>query len=187
MLVVSNVSKRFRGAAGEDVRFTFERIGYSCKMNELEAAIGLGAVEVYDAILSKRHDNLKYVLDRFERFSPFLSTIKEEAWERIGPHAIPIIVQESAPFTRAELAQFLEHNGIETRTLFNSMPTQCQGFKFLGYEPGDFPNAEYIGNNGIHLGCHQDLGIPEMAYVLETLHNFIASIQISRYRHCAPA
>jgi dTDP-4-amino-4,6-dideoxygalactose transaminase len=168
-------SKRFRGEGGEDVRFTFERIGYSCKMNELEAAIGLGALEIYEEILAKRHKNLLYVLNRFERFAPHLSTIREEPWERIGPHAIPIVVNEGAPFTRAELTAHLEKNGIETRTLFPSMPTQCPGFAFLGHALGEFPNAEYIGRQGLHIGVHQDLGEEDMAYVIDTLEGFLAA------------
>lgn len=170
---VTYCAKRFRGDGGEDVRFTFDRIGYSCKMNELEAAIGIGAMEVYNEILNKRHDNLIYVLERFDRFAPWLSTIKEEAHEQIGPHAIPIIINEGAPFTRAELTHLLERNGVETRTLFASMPTQCPGFAHLGYKLGQFPNAEYLGNNGIHIGCHQDVDISDMEYVLNLLGSFL--------------
>jgi dTDP-4-amino-4,6-dideoxygalactose transaminase len=166
-------AKRFSGKGGEDIRFTFERIGYSCKMNELEAAIGIGAMDEYHDILKKRHDNLVHVLNRFDQFSPYLRTIREEPHERIGPHAIPIIIQEEAPFSRIEFSQYLETNGIETRTLFNSMPTQCAGFDFLGYKYGEFPNAEYIGNNGIHIGCHQDVGISDMDYVIEIIRQFL--------------
>lgn len=166
-------AKRFRGKDGEDVRFNFDRIGYSCKMNELEAAIGIGAMGVYQDILKKRHKNLTYVLERFEQFSPWLSTIQEESYERIGPHAIPIIINEKAPFTRAQLTRHLEKNGIETRTLFASMPTQCPGFSFLGYSYGQFPVAEYLGHNGLHIGVHQNLGIPEMEYVLDSLTVFL--------------
>jgi len=167
--------KRFSGEGGEDIRFVFERIGYSTKMNELEAAIGIGAMNRYGEIVDKRHSNLKHVLDRFEQFQPFLRTIREESHEVIGPHAIPIIIQEEAPFTRVEFSAYLEQHGIETRTLFNSIPTQCRGFKFLGYEYGDFPNAEYIGNHAIHIGCHQELEIPDMEYVLETIQQFLQS------------
>ncbi|WP_298438385.1 DegT/DnrJ/EryC1/StrS family aminotransferase [Geobacter sp.] len=166
-------AKRFRGDGGEDIRFTFNRIGYSCKMNELEAAIGIGAMEVYHEILKKRHDNLMYILDRFDRFSPYLSTIKEEPHEQIGPHAIPIIINEEASFTRAQLTAYLEENGIETRTLFASMPTQCPGFAYLGHKTGDFPVAEFMGHNGIHIGVHQDVGIEEMDYVLNVLAGFL--------------
>ncbi len=170
---VTYCAKRFSGEGGEDVRFTFDRIGYSCKMNEMEAAIGIGAMEVYFEILKKRHDNLIHVLDRFDRFAPYLSSIKEEPHEQIGPHAIPIIINESASFTRAELTQHLEKNGIETRTLFASMPTQCPGFGYLGYRLGQFPNAEYMGHHGIHIGVHQDIGIEEMEYVLEIIGHFL--------------
>lgn len=165
--------KRFQGDDGEDIRFVFERVGYSCKMNELEAAIGLGNIEIYHDILDKRRHNLLYVLERFERFSPYLTTIEEEPGEQIGPHAIPIIVQEEASFSRNELVNYLEEHGIETRTLFASMPTQCAGFAYLGYELGQFPNAEYMGLNGLHIGVHHDLGLEEMDYVLETIERFL--------------
>jgi dTDP-4-amino-4,6-dideoxygalactose transaminase len=166
-------SKRFNGDDGEDIRFIFERIGYSCKMNELEAAIGIGNVGLYHKILEKRRQNLLYVLSRFEQFSPYLVTIKEEPHEQIGPHAIPIIIQKESPFTRAQLTEYLEKKGIETRTLFSSMPTQCPGFNYLGYQLGQFPAAEYMGKNGIHIGVHQDLGLEEMEYVLENIRSFL--------------
>ncbi len=169
--------KRFNGGNGEDIRFIFERIGYSTKMNEMEAAIGLSNIEIYQEIVEKRHQNLIYVLERFERFSPYLATIQEEPYEKIGPHAIPIIIQEEASFTRAQLTHYLEKNGIETRTLFASMPTQCAGFSYLGYREGEFPNAEYMGKHGIHIGVHQDLGQEEMEYVLETIGKFLESNQ----------
>jgi len=165
--------KRFQGDNGEDIRFVFERIGYSCKMNELEAAIGLGNIEIYQDILDKRRRNLIHVLERFERFSPYLATIEEGPEEQIGPHAIPVIVQEEASFSRAELINYLEEHGVETRTLFASMPTQCAGFAYLGYKLGQFPNAEYMGLNGLHIGVHHDLGLEEMDYVLETIGRFL--------------
>ena len=125
-------------------------------MNELEAAIGLGNIDIYHDIFEKRRQNLLYILERFKQFDPYLTTIEEASDEKIGPHAIPIIIQEEASFTRAELTNYLEKHGIETRTLFASMPTQCVGFAYLGYTQGQFPNAEYIGKHGIHIGVHQD-------------------------------
>ncbi|MCP3943382.1 MAG: DegT/DnrJ/EryC1/StrS family aminotransferase [Desulfobacteraceae bacterium] len=170
-------SKRFDEKTGEDLRFTFPRIGYSCKMNELEAAVGLGNMENYTNIVEKRYTNLKYVLDRFDKFSPYLSTIKEEEYEQIGPHAIPIIINEDASFTRAEFTHYIEENGIDTRTLFQSMPTQCPGFKSLGYEYGQFPVAEYMGHHGLHIGCHHDLEVEHMEYFLYHVEKFLTSHQ----------
>lgn len=167
-------AKRFQYGDNADIRFMFERIGFSAKMNELEAAIGLGNLDIYSDILNKRRENLYYLMKKFNKFSPYLVTIEKEPHEEIGPHALPIIVQEQAKFTRNQLVDFLEKKGIDTRNLFSSMPTQCPGFSFLGYKLGDFPNAEYIGENGIHIGVHQDLGKKECDYVLNIVEDFLS-------------
>jgi len=166
-------AKRFRYGEGMDIRFVFERIGYSGKMNELEAAIGLGTLDIYKQILRKRRRNLIGMMTKFKKFSPYLGTIEEGPDEKIGPHAFPIIIKEGAPFTRNQLVDFLEKNGIDTRNLFSSMPTQCPGFAFLGYRLGDFPEAEYIGNNGIHIGVHQDIEKEHIEYFIDTVERFL--------------
>lgn len=166
-------SKRFKSGDGVDIRFQFERIGYSSKMNELEAAVGLGNLDIFDEILEKKRRNLLSMIDKFQRFSQYLYTTNEEPYEKIGPHGFPIIVKEDAPFTRNKLVDHMEKAGIDTRNLFLSMPTQCPGFKFLGCAPGDFPYAEYMGTNGLHIGVHQDIGEKEIEYIMDTVEEFL--------------
>jgi len=166
-------TKRFQDGDGIDIRFQFERIGFSSKMNELEAAIGLGNLDIFDEIFQKKRKNLLAMIERFGMFEEYLYTITEEPYEKIGPHAFPIILKEDAPFTRNQLVDFMEKNGIDTRSLFLSMPTQCPGFGFLNYQMGDFANAEYIGENGLHIGVHQDIGEEEIEYVMNTIAEFL--------------
>jgi len=166
-------SKRFRNESDDDIRFRFDRLGFSSKMNELEAAIGLGNLEIIGEILEKRRKNLYFLLNEFNKFSPYLFTIKKEPWEELGPHALPIIISEEAGFSRKSLIKYLYDNGIDSRSLFLSMPTQCPGFSFLGYKLGDFPEAEYVGKNGIHIGVHQDLEEEDCVYILETIDKFL--------------
>jgi len=165
--------KRFQSGEGMDIRFQFERIGFSSKMNELEAAVGLGNLEIFDEIFRKKRKNLLALIERFKKFGQYLYTIAEEPCETIGPHAFPIIVQEDAPFRRDQLVDFIEKKGIDTRSLFLSMPTQCHGFGFLNYKIGDFKNAEYIGNHGLHIGVHQDIGEEEIQYIMDTVADFL--------------
>ncbi len=165
--------KRFGNNGSGDIRFVFERIGFSSKMNEMEAAIGIGNLDIYYEILQKRRENLYYLLDQMKQFDGYMFSIEKEHHEEIGPHALPIIVREGKGFTRNQLVQHLEKNGIDTRDLFTSMPTQCRGFEFRGYKYGDFPNAEYIGRNGTHIGVHQDLGREECDYIIRTLKEFL--------------
>lgn len=167
-------AKRFKHGDNADIRFIFERIGFSTKMNEMEAAVGIGNIYAYDDILRKRRENLYYLMERFGKFEPYLATITKEPHEEIGPHALPIVIQETAAFTRDRFVEYLEKSGIETRNLFSSMPTQCSGFRFLGYKTGDFPNSEYVGDHGIHIGVHQDLGKQECDYFLGAVEEFLS-------------
>lgn len=164
-------SKRFN--YGRDIRFIFERVGYSSKMNELEAAIGIGSLKIYHDIIDKRRYNLLTMIKRFQKFDKYLSSIKQEKDEKIGPHAFPIIVKKDASFTRDQIVDYYEKNGIDTRDLFSSMPTQCPGFACLGYKQGDFPCAEFIGNNGLHIGVHQDITDNHIDYLVKTTENFL--------------
>jgi dTDP-4-amino-4,6-dideoxygalactose transaminase len=166
--------KRFQYGDNADIRFIFERIGFSTKMNELEAAIGIGNLDIYDDIIRKRRDNLYYLMENFKKFSPYLVTIEKESYEEIGPHALPIIIQEQASFNRNQLVNFMVKKGIDTRNLFSSIPTQCPGYSFLGHKIGDFANAEYLGENGIHIGVHQDIGRHDCDYILETIETFLS-------------
>ncbi|MBU0477596.1 DegT/DnrJ/EryC1/StrS family aminotransferase [bacterium] len=166
--------KRFKYKDNADIRFIFERVGFSSKMNEMEAAIGIGNLDIYNDILSRRRENLYYLIKKFKNFEPYMATIEKESYEEIGPHAFPMIIQEGVKFTRNQLVTFLEKNEIDTRSLFSSMPTQCLGFKFLGYKEGDFPNAEYIGEHGIHIGVHQDLDKEKCDYIINTIGKFLS-------------
>lgn len=162
--------KRFKN--GVDIRFIFQRVGYSSKMNELEAAVGLGNIEAWPKYLAQRRENLLYLFDHFKMFDPELITFREDKDELIGPHAFPLIVGRGAKFSRDQLVEYLSRNGIDSRNMFLSMPTQCPGFEYLGYKLGQFPVAEYIGNNGLHIGVHQDLNVEHMKYFIKVIEMF---------------
>lgn len=164
-------SKRFKH--GRDIRFICERVGYSSKMNELEAAIGIGSLKIYQDIIDKRRHNLFTMRKRFQEFDKYFFSIKQEKDELIGPHAFPIIIREGVSFTRNQLVNYYEKSGIDTRDLFASIPTQCPGFAYLGYKLGNFPNAEFIGNNGLHIGVHQDITDEHIDYLVEITKKFL--------------
>ncbi len=163
--------KRF--IQGKDIRFIFERVGYSSKMNEVEAVVGIGSLEVYHETIRKRRKNLYAMIARLKEFDRYFFTIKEEKYEKIGPHAFPFVIIEGNGFSRDMVVDHLDKNGIDTRDLFSSMPTQCPGFEYLGYKLGDFPNAEYLGRSGLHIGVHQDIGPEHIDYFVDTLRKFL--------------
>ena len=154
-------------------KFEFHRIGFSAKMNELEAAVGIGNIKIFDTILGKRRRNLLCLIERFKEFDPFFITLKEEPHEKIGPHAFSIILREGLTFTKDEIVDYLDAAGVDSRNLFYSIPTQCPSYKFLGHRLGDFPEAEACGDRGFHVGLHQDLEEQHMDFVADTVATFL--------------
>lgn len=163
-------SLRNHGIVG---KFTAQRIGFSAKMNEIEAAVGLGNLEIFEEILSKRRRNLKYLIEGFKKFDSNFIVMKEESYEKIGPHAFSIILKENCSFTKEEFVQYLENKGIDSRNLFYSIPTQCPNYSFLGKQLGDYPEAEYCSDYGTHIGIHQGLEIEDLDYVLQVVDEFL--------------
>ncbi len=154
-------------------KFEFKRIGFSAKMNELEAAIGIGNIKMFSDILQRRRRNLLYLIDKFKQFEKFFIILKEEEYEKIGPHAFSIILKEDVGFSKDEFVEYIESAGIDSRNLFYSMPTQCPSYAFLGYKLGDFPEAEYCSDYGCHIGVHQDLEIDDLDYVVDVIKRFL--------------
>ena len=172
--VVKSIKSHGRPAGS--LYFDFQRIGFNSKMNDLEASLGLEGMETFDAFFNKRKSNLYKLLDMTKDLSKFCYFIKEEQFEKVSPHAFPIVLKDKK-YDRNKLYQYLESKSIQCKTLFGSLPTQHNAFKFLKYKYGDFLVAEYIGDNGLHFGMHQYLNDDDLQYVSDALHDYFKEFQ----------
>jgi len=167
---IANVvrSVKSHGRPFGSIYFDFQRIGFNSRMNELTAAVGLEGMEYFDQTFDKRKDNLYKLLKLTEDLSDYLYFLEEEGYEKVSPHAFPIVLRDKK-YDRDKLYHYLESKGIQCKTLFGSLPTQHQAFKFLNYKYGQFPAAEYVGENGLHFGIHQYLNDDDFVYISDTL------------------
>jgi dTDP-4-amino-4,6-dideoxygalactose transaminase len=165
---------RYKYGDDVDIRFHFERVGFSSKMNEMEAALGIEQVEHMDEIVEKRRENLFYLNEALSSYGEFLELFEEQSHEKISPLCYPVVLTDAAPFERFELTKFLERRGIETRPMFGSIPTQQPSYRWMGYAPGDFPAAEYVGSRGFYIGCHQNISQDDLDYVVGNFAEFLA-------------
>ncbi len=152
--------------------FQFDRFGLNCKMNDLEAALGIEGMENFQAIFDRRKKNLAYLLKQNQDLRHLLYLLEEAPHEVISPHAFPLVIREDIPIDQHHISSYLQEAGVQVKTLFGSLPTQHRAFKFLGYREGDFPESEYVGKKGLHFGCHQYLNQKELDYVSEHLHTY---------------
>ncbi len=160
---------------GIDGKFRFKRIGFSAKMNEIEAAVGLGNIDIFHHILETRRRNVRHLIKNFARFDKYFWYLKEDSHEVLGPHAFSMIVKPNLNFTKDEFVTYLEKHGVDSRNLFYSIPTQTPSYEFMGHKLGDFPETEYCSDNGTHIGCHQDIEISQCDYAIEVVAQFLTS------------
>jgi len=167
---IANVAKSVKshGRPFGSVHFDFQRIGFNSRMNELTAAIGLEGLEYFDHTFNKRKNNLYRLLELTEELSDYCYFLNEESYEIVSPHAFPLVLRD-IKHDCAKLYKYLESKGIQCKTLFASLPTQHEAFKFLNYKYGQFSAAEYVGENGLHFGIHQYLDEDDILFVGDTL------------------
>lgn len=148
-------------------KFLFPHIGFSAKMNSMEAIIGLGVIPELNSHIEKRHNN-GLVLNNLAKNS----CLREESYEYIVPHSYPIMV-ESHEKRQKLLVELPQKYGIETRQIFYSIPTQSEAYAFLGEKFGSYPVAEDIGLRGLYVPCHQNLKYEELEYISRILKEVV--------------
>ncbi len=166
-------SVRSHGRPPGESHFDFQRFGTNSKMNDLEAAIGLEGVATFREVFATRKANVQRLLALTDDLADVTLRLREEPHEIISPHAFPIVLRDPS-LDCGRLYRFLEGRGIQCKTLFGSLPTQHGAFAFLGHRRGEFPVAEYIGENGLHFGCHQFLSEEDLVFISDMLHEYFA-------------
>ena len=143
-------------------RFYFPRNGYSDRLTEVEAALGLSDLDDWEDMIDERQDNAKYLINGLSNL-PIRFPITN-----IGNHAFmffPALVED-----RDGLMEYLEKNDIQTRTM---MPLISQPVT-KPYLKGKYPVAKYIEDKGILLPCHQYLTRKELDHIIERIGSFYA-------------
>ncbi len=164
-------SVKSHGRPFGSIYFDFQRIGFNSRMNELTAAIGLEGLEKFDSTFSQRKNNYYNLLKLLEPVSKYFYFLEEENYERVSPHAFPLVLKDKK-HDCVKLYKYLESKGIQCKTIFGSLPTQHEAFKFLRHKYGQFPVSEYVGENGLHFGMHQYLTDDDLAYIADAVKGY---------------
>lgn len=165
--LVSSLRNHGRKSDHYHEKFLFPHIGFSAKMNAMEAIIGLGIVPELDNYIEKRRNNGLVLNNLIKK-----SWLKEKSHECIVPHSFPVMVGSHEKRQKL-LVDLPQQYGIEARQIFYSIPTQCEAYAFLGEKLGSYPVAEDIGLRGLYVPCHQNLSHDELEYTARILNELV--------------
>lgn len=150
--------------------FTFDRIGHSFRITELEAALGLAQLQDWRTIIGKRMLNADYLTERLTPFEDRLQLPKVQPYTQHAYMMFPLVCRE--PGVRDKLTRHLEQHGIETRRM---LPLTCQPVYREWCNEDDYPVAKWINENGFYTGIHQSLTTDDLDYVSEKIGDFFGS------------
>lgn len=148
-------SCRSHGRPFNSIYFDHQRVGYNSKMNDLEASIGLEAIGVFWETFNTRHATMKRMRAAAKGYEDVAFFSEEDEGNRNCPHGFSITCKEAGKIDLVK--QVFDKYNIHHKRNFGCIPTQHGAFEDMGYSLGDFPESEWVGDNGIHIGCHQHL------------------------------
>lgn len=169
----SVLANRSHGRPANSLLFEHKSIGWNGKPTDLHASIGLESIATTEKVFKIRTENLEYLRNGLDKVSSkFFISPKNNTDMICCPHALSLtfIDDDESNFNR--FFGYLEEKGIECKLNFKSIPTQQKAytrFNYGNYKLGDFPNAEHIGRNGLHIPCHQFLSKSDLDYIIDSI------------------
>jgi dTDP-4-amino-4,6-dideoxygalactose transaminase len=157
-------------------RYRFDRIGYSYRATELEAAIAFSELERWEEIIERRRRNAALLTELLRPFGEFLQfpTIPQGVEHSFMMY--PLVVKP--PVDRDRLLLHLERQGIETRYLFPLLSQPVYRRLFPGLEH-EYPVAQRLASQGFFIGIHQGLEEQDLRFVVNTFAEFFRDVAVA--------
>ena len=160
-----------------DERFLFVNLGYNFRPTEVQGAFGLHQVAKLEPFIKIRRDNVEYWNAGLRRHARWLRECpgRDTNGSRSVWFGYPITVRPEAPFSRDQLAQFLESKGIATRPIMAGNFRDQPAISLFPHRiAGPLDRAEQVMRQSFFIGNHQAISACHRAYVIECMDEFMA-------------
>lgn len=153
-----------------DHKYVYDEIGYNLKPIELQCAMGLEQLKKLPEIHALRRRNYALLFSIYERYEEFFHLPR--ARDKADPSwfAFPLTVRKDAPFSRAEIVNYLEDNLIQTRPYFAGNIMLQPAYSHL-MDPklakSNHPNATLAMTNTYFHGTSPVITPEQIAYIGE--------------------
>lgn len=149
---------------------------YKCNMTDIHAAIGLAQMKRYPALLKRRRE----IIEKYDRaFKPLgVHTLPHFTDEHISSghlYLTRIFKKNGEPISdeeRREIIIKMAERGITTNVHFKPLPMMT-GYKKLGFDIKDYPNAYAHYANEITLPLFSRLTDEEVDYIIDNYTDVI--------------
>ena len=186
--------KRFQWQLGDlphgyDHKYIYSHFGYNLKATEMQAAIGCAQLEKLPGFIEARKRNWQLLRDGLNDLQD--KFILPEATENSDPSwfGFLLTVKENVGFTRDDIVNHLEANGIQTRMLFagnlikhpcfDEMRKSGNGFRIISpshlhnFSSSALPVTDRITRDTFWVGVYPGLTEAMIEYMVESVFKFV--------------
>jgi CDP-6-deoxy-D-xylo-4-hexulose-3-dehydrase len=158
-----------------DAKYIFSELGYNFLPSEISAAFALEQIKKLKNNISIRNKNFDYLKKFFEKYNDLFKLPKQNAGVKTPWLAFPLVIKLNKYFNRKQLQIYFEKNNIQTRTIFTGNILRQPVMKNRKYKkhPKCHQIADDVMKNGILLGCHHGMKIPDLEYIFNTFKKFL--------------
>ena len=160
-----------------DHKYVYDEIGYNLKPIEIQCAMGLEQLKKLPDIHKLRRRNYQLLFNIYNHYEEFFHLPRAQEHADPSWFAFPITIRKDAPFTRAELVDYLEENLIQTRPYFAGNIMLQPAYSHL-MDPMmaklNYPNATFAMTNTYFHGTSPVITPEQIDYIGEKVDGFLS-------------
>lgn len=171
-------AQRFGGLPlGYDHKYVYSHIGYNLKITDMQAAIGCAQLAKLPRFIRARGENFAFLHSRLRGYAD--SLLLPEPTPRSVPSwfGFPLLIKDSAPYTRAEMVGHLEKRKIATRMLFGGNLTRQPAYENIRCRiAGGLHNTDRVMNNLFWIGVYPGITREMRTFMVDTIGEFMDAL-----------
>ncbi|MDR1554796.1 MAG: lipopolysaccharide biosynthesis protein RfbH, partial [Campylobacteraceae bacterium] len=162
---------------GYDHKYVYSHFGFNLKATDMQAAIGCAQLDKLSVFTKKRRENFQKLYDKLEKLEN-ITLCKPQNNSIPSWFGFLITIKDNRQFTRNDLVQYLESNGIQTRNLFAGnilrhplFETMKEGIDYRVC--GELVNTDKIMNDSFWIGVYPGMSDEMIEFMASKIKEFV--------------
>ncbi|MGQ9710983.1 MAG: DegT/DnrJ/EryC1/StrS family aminotransferase, partial [Anaerolineae bacterium] len=171
-------SLRNQGRDVHDTWLNHSRLGYNYRLDEMSAALGVAQLGRIEELLTKREQVARWYNERLKDVGgvqiPYIApTTTRMSW-------FVYVIRLAPEINRNAVMAALEEQGIPSRPYFTPIHLQPFYVARFGYQRGDFPITEAMGESCLALPFSSVMTEEQVEYVCEALKQVLTKGEVRK-------
>jgi CDP-6-deoxy-D-xylo-4-hexulose-3-dehydrase len=168
---------------GYDHKYVYSHFGYNLKATDMQAAIGCAQLKKLPHFIDRRIENFNYLSEKLSSLDKYFYLPQSTKETEPSWFGFMLTIKDDCKFTRNEIVEFLEDNGVQTRNLFagNLIKHPCFDEMVLDKDyrvVGDLKNTDKIMNDSFWFGVYPGMSKEKLDYIIERIKEFVQKSQL---------